>query len=208
VADFHALRHMFISNLARRGVHPKVAQALARHSTITLTMDRYSHTLMGEQADALAVLPDLSGPVTQEQRATGTHDAAPIRVLSSCLSSKQQFREIQAGAGRLPHGSAVESQSPVAAGFSAEKQAFGSVCTSGESPGLQNQSAPDLVPSLTPSELGSSGTTPQTGEAVLSSCLSVLRQTAPDLVLVVERWAALPEVVRAGIVALVRVAGE
>ena len=43
VADFHSLRHTFISNLAASGVHPKVAQQLARHSTITLTMDRYSH---------------------------------------------------------------------------------------------------------------------------------------------------------------------
>jgi integrase len=60
VADFHSLRHTFISNLARGGVHPKVAQALARHSTITLTMDRYSHTLVEEQSQALAALPDLS----------------------------------------------------------------------------------------------------------------------------------------------------
>lgn len=30
VADFHALRHTFISNLAAGGVHPKTAQALAR----------------------------------------------------------------------------------------------------------------------------------------------------------------------------------
>ena len=34
VADFHALRHTFITNLAAGGVHPKVAQTLARHSTI------------------------------------------------------------------------------------------------------------------------------------------------------------------------------
>ena len=32
VADFHSLRHTFISNLARAGVHPKLAQSLARHS--------------------------------------------------------------------------------------------------------------------------------------------------------------------------------
>ncbi len=57
--DFHALRHTFITNLARGGVYPKVAQALARHSTITLTMDRYSHTVVGEQALALEALPDL-----------------------------------------------------------------------------------------------------------------------------------------------------
>lgn len=39
VFDFHSLRHQFISNLAQAGVHPKEAQTLARHSTITLTMD-------------------------------------------------------------------------------------------------------------------------------------------------------------------------
>jgi len=41
VADFHSLRHTFISNLVDGQVHPKVAQKLARHCTITLTMDRY-----------------------------------------------------------------------------------------------------------------------------------------------------------------------
>ena len=41
--DFHGLRHSFISNLAAGGVHPKVAQQLARYSTITLTTDCYSH---------------------------------------------------------------------------------------------------------------------------------------------------------------------
>ncbi|MEA3368548.1 MAG: tyrosine-type recombinase/integrase, partial [Planctomycetota bacterium] len=60
VADFHALRHTFITNLANSGVHPKVAQALARHCTVTLTMDRYSHTVMGEQSAAVAALPDLT----------------------------------------------------------------------------------------------------------------------------------------------------
>ena len=40
VCDWHALRHTFISTIASGGVHPKVAQTLARHSTISLTMDR------------------------------------------------------------------------------------------------------------------------------------------------------------------------
>lgn len=78
VVDFHALRHTFISNLARGGVHPKVAQTLARHSSITLTMDRYSHTVLGDLHDALDVLPDLRANPAQEarQRATGTHGRA------------------------------------------------------------------------------------------------------------------------------------
>ena len=60
-ADFHALRHTFITNLARSGVHPSVTQALARHSTITLTMDRYTHTIPEQLIAALEKLPDLSG---------------------------------------------------------------------------------------------------------------------------------------------------
>lgn len=60
VVDFHALRHTFITNLAQGGVHPKTAQALARHSTITLTMDRYSHSNRADEARALSALPDLS----------------------------------------------------------------------------------------------------------------------------------------------------
>jgi integrase/recombinase XerD len=75
VADFHALRHTFITNLARGGVHPRTAQELARHSTIKLTMDRYSHVARGALDDALRVLPDLSGAASGDRRATGTDDA-------------------------------------------------------------------------------------------------------------------------------------
>jgi integrase/recombinase XerD len=62
VVDFHALRHTFITNLAAGGVHPKIAQTLARHSTITLTMDRYSHAETAAVAKALEVLPDFEQP--------------------------------------------------------------------------------------------------------------------------------------------------
>jgi hypothetical protein len=77
VADFHSLRHTFITNLAAGGVHPKTAQALARHSTITLTMDRYTHSLHQDWTQALETLPDLSGAKPEAQRATGTEDARP-----------------------------------------------------------------------------------------------------------------------------------
>lgn len=42
--DFHALRHSYITNLIMSGADPKTVQVLARHSTITLTIDRYAHT--------------------------------------------------------------------------------------------------------------------------------------------------------------------
>ena len=59
-ADFHALRHSFITLLASSGVHPKVAQQLARHSTITLTMDRYSHCHLSDMNAAVGTLPSLA----------------------------------------------------------------------------------------------------------------------------------------------------
>jgi integrase len=55
--DFHGTRHTFISRLASGGVHPKVAQILARHSTITLTMDYYTHLGIHDQTAALEKLP-------------------------------------------------------------------------------------------------------------------------------------------------------
>ncbi len=58
-ADFHALRHSFVSMLASSGVHPKTAQMLARHSTITLTMDRYSHVRLADLSPAVRGLPSL-----------------------------------------------------------------------------------------------------------------------------------------------------
>ena len=57
VADFHSLRHTYITMLARKGVHPKFIQSLARHSRISLTMDRYSHIDLIDQRSVLEVLP-------------------------------------------------------------------------------------------------------------------------------------------------------
>ncbi len=76
VADFHAPRMTFITNLSRSGVSPKTAQTLARHSDINLTMNTY--TLLGvmDQAAAVESLPPIPsgshGREEQRQRPTGT----------------------------------------------------------------------------------------------------------------------------------------
>jgi integrase len=56
VADFHALRHTFVTNLVNAGVAPKDAKELARHSTITFTMDHYAHVGVRDTAAALSKL--------------------------------------------------------------------------------------------------------------------------------------------------------
>jgi len=95
-ADFHALRHSFVSLIAQGGVHPKLAQKLARHSDINLTMSRYSHTLLADKSEALNVLPefpsvfDASDNQRQALRVTGTDatDTPPQNVLPPCLPEK------------------------------------------------------------------------------------------------------------------------
>ena len=115
VADFHSLRHTYVTNLARGGVHPKVAMDLARHSDINLTMARYSHTLVADRASALSALPSLAGrpgESSQPMRKTGTYanavgksalsasttSTATSNDLDSCNSlAKQELRGTQDG---------------------------------------------------------------------------------------------------------------
>jgi len=80
-ADFHSLRHTFISNLTRSGVSPKIAQSLARHSTIGLTMDTYTHIGLYDERtalDSLPKLPSLESDKSEDNKATavktGTDD--------------------------------------------------------------------------------------------------------------------------------------
>jgi integrase len=62
VADFHALRHTYVSRLVRSGANIKVAQELARHSTPVLTLGRYAHMEIVDQRKALDALPAINSP--------------------------------------------------------------------------------------------------------------------------------------------------
>jgi integrase len=61
-ADFHSLRHTFVCRLVRAGVHPKECQKLARHSSITLTMDYYAHLSLQDASCAINKLGNLGSP--------------------------------------------------------------------------------------------------------------------------------------------------
>lgn len=68
-ADFHALRHVTGSYLAKANVSPKVAQSIMRHSDINLTMNFYSHSFREDEVHAIEKLPDLGRkPVQDEKR--------------------------------------------------------------------------------------------------------------------------------------------
>lgn len=68
VVDFHALRTTFGTNLARSGVHPKLAQDLMGHSDINLTMQLYTHTMIEERSVATDCLPDLDEEKSNESQ--------------------------------------------------------------------------------------------------------------------------------------------
>ncbi|MCY2986482.1 MAG: hypothetical protein NTY19_01225 [Planctomycetota bacterium] len=59
VVDFHGQRTTFITGLARAGVVPAMAQQLARHSDIKLTMGTYTRLTMQEMAAAVGTLPEI-----------------------------------------------------------------------------------------------------------------------------------------------------
>jgi integrase len=49
----HDLRHSHVTHLLAAGAHP-IAQERLGHSSISITIDRYSHVLPGIQEDAVA----------------------------------------------------------------------------------------------------------------------------------------------------------
>jgi integrase len=56
---FHDLRHSAASLLLAMGIHPKVVQELLGHSTISMTMDIYSHVIPSLQREAVEKLSAL-----------------------------------------------------------------------------------------------------------------------------------------------------
>jgi integrase len=114
--EFHALRHTFISLLAQAEVHPKTAQVLARHSTISLTLDLYTHSYLEGEVKALEKLPDLSCAACEENlEATGTEGKEGESGMSPSMSRRAGKSGIprdstggEAGA-KPPHNSGRET---------------------------------------------------------------------------------------------------
>ncbi|MEZ5952208.1 MAG: site-specific integrase [Planctomycetaceae bacterium] len=82
-ADFHALRHTFITNMVKSDISPKTAQSLARHCTIDLTMNVYTSLTVNDQAEALAALPGVprpDTPVSEGTKEPECRDAGPKKV--------------------------------------------------------------------------------------------------------------------------------
>ena len=56
---FHDLRHTCATLLLTKGVHPKIVQEMLGHSSITITLDLYSHVLPDMQEKAVEAMDDI-----------------------------------------------------------------------------------------------------------------------------------------------------
>lgn len=84
VMDFHGQRTTFITALSRAGLSPALAQKLARHSDIKLTMGTYTQLDMTELGQAVERLPSLTPSHVEEQPS------------DSPRTRKQQLQELTA----------------------------------------------------------------------------------------------------------------
>jgi integrase/recombinase XerC len=79
-ADFHALRHSYLTLGGRAGIDLRTLQELAGHSTSALT-ERYTHVRMRDLAGAVEKLPSIlpanEPPSGEALRATGTDAFTP-----------------------------------------------------------------------------------------------------------------------------------
>jgi hypothetical protein len=85
-------------------VHPKIAQTLARHSTITLTLDRYTHVGLYDLSASVNSLPAISVEVPDTEayvlKATGTEDRARIADVTSCTRLHRKAKRAEKGRRR------------------------------------------------------------------------------------------------------------
>ena len=226
VIDFHALRHTCGSLLAASGVNPKVAQTIMRHSDINLTLSRYSHVYAGQEVAAVGGLPDLAAaPERRQAQATGTDDAqaddrtaprssgapaGPDSRLALCLALQGTFRRA------TTHGDAQKSQG------SDDAETTGNTRKTADFPGNPHDShtasgrnrtdnhrftKAEAHSTTTVKTTTCGDTSPRLG-APLGASAAELDPTAPDLAAVLSAWPTLPEPVKAGILAMVRVVGR
>lgn len=201
-ADFHALRHSFITNVVNSGVNVKLAQTLARHSTVQLTLGRYTHVGLHDGAAAVDALPKLlpEMPGREALRATGT-DGAQLgqKNLASCLSFSERFQATGVDSGGRDTEKATCEQATENTGKTRDllEKTHYARRDSNPQPTVPKTVATDAQPVATTIVAEN----PQTD---LTFCLALLAKKSADLALVVERWDAVPEAIRAGIVAMVK----
>ena len=210
--------------LAQAGVHPKTAQELARHSTITLTMDHYTHVSLYDLGAAVGTLPALPEPKLESEKATGTDGrkmvAGMVAGVNGNHSDSVRPVEAQATYRAKPKTDVPPKEEPLALqGVKSDCDPLRPIEKPVPEAGLEPARG---LPSL---DFESSARNPQPVESqgscddapdVVAGMVAKESQISPaepataladlDLARIVTAWPALPEAVKAGIVAMVEAA--
>ena len=236
VFDFHALRCQCATLADRAGVTPRVVQKLMRHSTLELTgrYTRPRVVDLNNAAESLPSLrPDSDHPYTSALAATGTEGGFAHRQPSETddrpastpvVDSAERQPINKAFAHYLPTGGDVLSRNlshpdvmmgsddpETMKGLTLEKTGDDASCRLDSHP---VSSAPRRTRTYNPlikSQQAGSPNSPlpkdlQPAPGVAHYLPTDTRKTDPDLVAVMAAWPDLPEAIKAGIVAMVKVA--
>jgi integrase len=65
---FHDLRHSHATQLLATGIHPKIAQERLGHSSISVTLDLYSHVVESMQDEAASRVDAALGRALESER--------------------------------------------------------------------------------------------------------------------------------------------
>jgi integrase len=127
-ADFHALRHSYLTLGGRSGIDLRTLQELAGHSKPELTA-RYSHRRLYDLAGAVEKLPNLipaAAPEVIQQRATGTDPVCTQFARTACKPSPVLSILVSDGGGK--GGGPEMKEPPVSQGFRQIPSPGGNVC--------------------------------------------------------------------------------
>jgi integrase len=214
VVDFHALRGCYISFLVSSGASVKTCQTLARHSTPSLTIGIYAKASLHDISGAVDALPDLSpvNPAPEPMAATGTD---PVTRDRQVLTAHGQRTEdgtwhVGADAGGLDEkppevgGCRNTLGSPVLDG--SRRALAGTVASSGGGTRTPDTRIMIPLPNRHKSKADNAETHIDRRRALPLPIDT--RQRDAGLTAVLEAWPKLPEALRAGILAMIRVATE
>jgi hypothetical protein len=181
-----------------------------RHSTITLTMDRYTHPFKGDEAKAVNTLPSLSWPGDEASSKTGTYDLKPLpgsRGAQRGALGGQQWNQSDSRVDSNDHHSCVLKSSQVPEN-NADLTLRPDVTKiqrriAGVAELADATDSKSVGPSTEPQLLQSLNVIPKACGA-LSGAQTHL--TDLDLMCIVDAWPTLPQAIRDAFVAMVKAA--
>jgi len=118
--DVHAMRHSFITNLAKAGVPLVVAQKAARHSTPTLTSNVYTHIGLADIGDAVNNLPSLNVPDAAVET-VNSDEKSLTQILTHVVHNSMLFSASNCNSGDKDGAVEKSQNTPETGGFTGEK---------------------------------------------------------------------------------------